>query len=619
MSESPWTVVSPDGRLAFEIVATRDDGQPALAYRILHDDTEIVEESRLGIEHTSGRLSGVFVAAVSDAVAIQETYHLLHGKQRVVEVDARERIATFCNEAGDEGQLVVRVSNDGAAFRYRVTGTPAGESQLTAELTEFHLGEGHAWIQPHDAATLFTPAYEALYANAIPIGSPEPGPSWNMPALFHTSDRWVLIAESDLVPPAVGMHLSAAADGTYRMVPPEPDEGLGLGDVWPTFDGMWQSPWRVIVVAESLDGIVETTLITDLASPSKIEDTTWITPGRASWSWWSDHDSPQSLPDLYRYADFAAEMGWEHTMVDANWDVHREADIAALAQYARERGIATWLWYNSGGPHNAVTERPRDRMHEAEKRRAEFAKLADWGIAGVKVDFFQSDKPDGIELMWDVLADAADLGIMVNLHGCPVPRGWHRTWPHLMSVEGVRGGEQYAFASEFPETAIWHNTILPYTRNVIGPMDYTPVTISDQLYPHLTSTAHEIALGVLYESGVQHYADSIESYRSLPAEVVDLLTRIPAAWDEIRHVDGFPGTHSVIARRSGDAWYVAGIAGPEAVDVTINPSWLEEKRSGMLLQDRVDAGLDITEIPVIPGTPIGLTIPARGGFVLEIR
>lgn len=619
MSESPWTVVSPDGRLAFEIVATRDDGQPALAYRLLHDDAEIVPESRLGIELTTGRLSDVSVTSVSDPAPVQESYRLVHGKQSAVEVDARERVATFRNEAGDEGQLVVRVSNDGAAFRYRVSTTRVGEAQLAAELTEFRLGAGRAWIQPHDAAALFTPAYEALYVNGIPIGSPAPGPSWNMPALFHTSDRWVLIAESDLVPPAVGMHLSAAADGTYRMVPPEPDEGLGVGDVWPSFEGTWQSPWRVIVVADGLDGIVETTLITDLASPSEIEDTTWIIPGRASWSWWSDHDSPQSLPDLYRYADFAAEMAWEHTMVDANWDVHSDADIAALARYAGERGIATWLWYNSGGPHNAVTERPRNRMHEAEIRRAEFAKLSEWGIAGVKVDFFQSDKPDGIELMWDVLADAAEARIMVNLHGCPVPRGWHRTWPHLMSVEGVRGGEQYAFAAEFPEMAIWHNTILPYTRNVIGPMDYTPVTISDQLYPHLTSTAHEIALGLLYESGVQHYADSIETYLSLPPEAIGLLSRAPAAWDETRHVDGFPGTHSVIARRSGDAWYVGGIAGPEAVDVGFDPSWLDEERHGMLFQDGANGGLDIGEVTVCPGTPIRLTIPARGGFVLEIR
>jgi hypothetical protein len=150
-------------------------------------------------------------------------------------------------------------------------------------------------------------------------------------------------------------------------------------------------------------------------------------------------------------------------------------------------------------------------------------------------------------------------------------------------------------------------------------MDYTPVTISDQLYPHLTSTAHEIALGLLYESGVQHYADSIETYRSLPDQAIGLLKRAPAAWDETRHVDGFPGSHSVIARRNGDAWYVAGIAGPDAVELEFDPWWLSAERSGMLVKDGADGALVITDVAVAPGTPMRVTVPARGGFVLEVR
>jgi len=619
MSESRWTVTSPDGRLVFELRAAISAEQSLLAYRILCDGEETVMQSRLGFGHTAAQFVDLIVTDVTDTVEIEQTYRLVHGKQRHISESARERIVTFLNPAGDEGQLIARAFNDGVAFRYRTESRKRPHPRLTGEATEFRLDRGRAWIQPHDAAAEFTPAYEALYADGIPIGTPEPGPSWNMPALFHTRDRWVLIAEADFVPPTLGMHLSSKDSEAYRIVPPEADEGRGVGDLWPVVDGTWESPWRVVVIGKELDTIVETTLITDLATPSKIEDTGWITPGRASWSWWSDHDSPHSLPELYRYADFAAEMGWEYTMVDANWDIHSDADIKALVAHARDKGVGVWLWYNSGGPHNVVTERPRDQMHDQHVRRAELAKLADWGIAGVKVDFFQSDKPAVIKLMWDVLADAADFEIMVNLHGCAVPRGWQRTWPHLMSVEGVRGGEQYAFAPEFPETAIWHNTILPYTRNVIGPMDYTPVTISDQLYPHLTSTAHEIALGLLYESGVQHYADSVDAYRSLPDRAIGLLKRAPAAWDETRHVDGFPGSHSVIARRNGDAWYVAGIAGPDAVDLDFDPSWLNAERTGMLFQDGTGGDLDITEVTAAPGRQIRMTVPARGGFVLELR
>ena len=172
-------------------------------------------------------------------------------------------------------------------------------------------------------------------------------------------------------------------------------------------------------------------------------------------------------------------------------------------------------------------EQPRDRMHDPEVRRAEFAKLAAWGVAGVKVDFFHSDKQAGIQLYWDILADAAEHRIMVNLHGCTIPRGWRRTWPHLMTMEGVRGAEQYGFDEHFPETAVWHNTILPFTRNVVGPMDYTPVTFSDFLFPHLTTNGHELALAVVFESGLQHYADSVESYRETPPYVQEMLRRHP--------------------------------------------------------------------------------------------
>lgn len=616
MSYFLWSVASPNGRLVFELHGARDGAAAELSYRVIHDGVEVVTRSRLGIEHSGAAFAAVTVSTVTDQVTVADSYRLVHGKRRAIESVGNERTVTLHNETGEVGTLIIRAYDDGVAFRYQLDG--AGHP-LHDELTEFSLPAGLAWIQPHDDPGQFTPAYEARYGNGIAIGTQPEGPSWNLPALFHVRDRWLLLAEADLVPPGMGVHLSCDADGRYVVVPPEPGEGNGIGEVWPTLTEAWRSPWRVIVVAADLAPIVATTLITDLATPSEIDDTTWIHPGRASWSWWSDHDSPQSLPALRRYIDFAADMGWEHSLVDANWDTHPEEAIRELVTHGRSRGVGVWLWYNSGGAHNEVTERPRDRMDDPVVRRAEFAKLAAWGVAGVKVDFFQSDKPHGIQLIWDILSDAAEHKIMVNLHGCTVPRGWQRTWPHLMTVEGVRGGEQYAFAETYPETAPWHNTILPYTRNVIGPMDYTPVTISDQLYPHLTSAAHELALGLLYESGVQHYADSIEAYRALPAEAIGVLERVPAVWDEVRHLSGYPGHHCVIARRHGSAWYLAGIAAQEPVDLDLDLAWLGEAREGLLITDRQNGALAITRTTIDPSERWHLRIPGRGGFVLELR
>ena len=268
MSESRWAVTSPDERLVFELQATITAEESLLAYRILHEGEETVMHSRLGFGHTAAQFVDLIVTDVTDTAEIEQTYRLVHGKQRHISAAARERIVTFRNPAGAEGQLIARAFNDGVAFRYRTESHERPRPRLTGESTEFRLDRGRAWIQPHDAAAEFTPAYEALYTDGIPIGTPEPGPSWNMPALFRTRDRWVLIAESDFVPPTLGMHLSSKDTEAYRVVPPEADEGRGVGDLWPVVDGTWESPWRVVIIGKGLDTIVETTLITDLATPS---------------------------------------------------------------------------------------------------------------------------------------------------------------------------------------------------------------------------------------------------------------------------------------------------------------------------------------------------------------
>jgi hypothetical protein len=200
-------------------------------------------------------------------------------------------------------------------------------------------------------------------------------------------------------------------------------------------------------------------------------------------------------------------------------------------------------------------------MSDPELRKAEFKKLAEWGVKGVKVDFFQSDKPQIIKQYFDILKDAADNKIMVNFHGCTMPRGWNRTWPNLMSMEAVRGAESYGFDSSYTEKAVWHNTILPFTRNVIGSMDYTPVTFSNQKFPHKTSFGHELALSIVYDSGILHLADNCESYRSLPEAPKNFLKTVPVVWDSTLLLAGYPGKDCVIARKAGNSWYIGGING----------------------------------------------------------
>jgi hypothetical protein len=178
-------------------------------------------------------------------------------------------------------------------------------------------------------------------------------------------------------------------------------------------------------------------------------------------------------------------------------------------------------------------------LFDPEKRKAEFARIAALGVAGVKVDFWQSDKQNLIQLYYDMMRDAAAAHLLIDFHGCTLPRGWSRTWPNLVSMEAVFGAEQYKYSERMGPTGAWHNTVLVFTRNVVGPMDYTPVTLSDATYPHQTTNAHELALSVAFESGVVHFADSPKasaSFRRREAVLAD----VPAAWDETTFVDGEP-------------------------------------------------------------------------------
>jgi hypothetical protein len=223
-----------------------------------------------------------------------------------------------------------------------------------------------------------------------------------------------------------------------------------------------------------------------------------------------------------------------------------------------------------------VTEKPRDSFTYKEVRRFEFDMLRKWGVKGVKIDFWQSDKQNVFQLYHDVMKDAADYKIMVNFHGCTLPRGWERTYPHLMSMEAVRGEECYIFDKAYPDKAPGQNTITPFTRNVVGPMDYTPVGFSDNNNKHKTTSAHELALAALFETGWLHFTDGAKSYLDLPSVPKDFLKQVPVAWDDTRFVAGYPGKYVVLARRKGNTWYLAGVNGQ-------NIAWDEQLKLGSWL------------------------------------
>ncbi|RME91389.1 MAG: glycoside hydrolase family 97 protein, partial [Verrucomicrobia bacterium] len=555
-------------------------------------------------------------------------YTLPHGKRRHAHNEGRAMAVVFQNAVGREMAIELRAFPDGAAFRYRLD-APRGETQrLEAEHTGWRLPEdARLWMHPADRPGTYSPAYETYYENEVPVGTACPtGCGWSFPVLFRTADgrHWGLITEANLGPEYFGGRLTAdAPGGLYRIRFPEPAEGLGTGELQPTLTLPGHSPWRLVILGDRPGALVESTLVQDLSDPSRVPETDWIRPGRVAWSWWSDQPSPRDARKQIAFVDFAAEMGWEYVLVDANWTIMDHGNIHDVLRHAREKGVGVLLWYNSGGPHNRVTEKPRGTMADPDVRRFEFDLLRRWGVRGVKVDFFQSDKPNVIRLYHDILRDAADHRLMVNFHGCTLPRGWSRTWPHLMSMEAVRGEECYIFDPAFPERAPQQNVITPFTRNVVGPMDYTPAGLSDNRYPRLTTTAHELALPVVFESGWIHFADAPDAYRALPADVKAYLRTVPAAWDDTRCPDGYPGRYIVIARRSGERWYLAGLNGttePREIELPLKPFLPAAGAQGWLLADgAAPREIATSRRRFVPGDALKVRLAPRGGFVLRLE
>ena len=221
------------------------------------------------------------------------------------------------------------------------------------------------------------------------------------------------------------------------------------------------------------------------------------------------------------------------------------------------------------------------------------------------------------------MEDAAKHQMMVYFHGCLVPRGWSRTYPHIMTYEAIRGAEWYNNGPEFTTTATQHNCIIPFTRNVVGSMDYTPVTFTNSQYPHITSYGHELATGVIFESALQHMADRPEGYLNKPIEVVQFLRDLPAKWDNIKLINGYPGKGIVMARQHNEIWYVAGLNGDnkkKKEEITLD--FIEantQYKLSLIADGEHDKDFEMKYFLVEKGSKINVDYLPRGGFVARIE
>ena len=241
------------------------------------------------------------------------------------------------------------------------------------------------------------------------------------------------------------------------------------------------------------------------------------------------------------------------------------------------------------------------------------------GVAGVKVDFWCSDRQEAVAAQLALMRDAAARKMVVNLHGCTIPRGWQRTWPNFLTCEAVLGCESYFYESRYTEMAAELDTVLPFTRNAIGPMDLTPVACSPKKFARRTTAAHQLAAALIFTSGLVHYADQPEFFNSLPSEALRVFRDAPARWDETRCLLGEPGQAVVFARRAGQSWFIAGINGTtNPLPVTLDLAAFKSFPRRQAFVEGANANMQIAVAAVENSAQWRHAMPARGGFILRL-
>ena len=615
-------LTSPDRHISVDVRVTPAG---ALEYAVQRDGKPVILASSLGLTLEGADLSSKLTLARSSPVkAISDDYEMANAKKRRISYRANEQVYTVRNAKGQAMDVAFRVSNDGVAFRYVVSDAGLALKKFSAESTGFAFdSSAKAWLQPIAAKEgswmRSAPSYEEYYEKEIAVGTPSPMVGWVFPALFRSGDTWVALTEAGLDGSWHASRLAAQSpDGVYRLAPPAAGEVVANGALLAESRGTLTSPWRIIALG-SLATLMESTLGTDLAPPAIAFDKAKVAPGHASWSWAILKDDATVLEVQKRFIDYAADMKWDYTLVDAEWDRRIGYDkMAELARYAASKNIGLLAWYNSAGDWNDVAFTPRGKLLTHEQRVAEFGRLAQMGIKGVKIDFFGGDGKSMIQYYVDILNDAARAGLSVNFHGATLPRGWQRTWPNLMTAEAVRGFEYATFEQANEDRVAAHAAMQPFARNLFDPMDFTPMVFGDiPKIKRSTRNGFELAQSVLFLSGIQHFAEIPEGMATAPAYVKDFLRELPRRWDDVKFVAGYPGRQAVIARKSGNAWYVAGFNG-EDKDVTLelDLSFLAG-RDGQLIQD--GAGEREFAQGRLAGGKQKMSIKAHGGFVARFE
>ena len=646
--------VSPDGRISIALEVTTAPGLAgteqgkALTYQVFKENRKLVGPSVMELQF---RDQPVFGGGLQNRLvsksAVDEVWEPLWGKTDRVRNHYNEYVFRVGEpeKGGRTLEVIFRLYNDGVAFRYVFPEASGfGSFAIRDEKTGFTLDpSSRVWATDHEH---YFSSQEHEYEKST-AGEIHTGALIGCPLLVETDQSdWLLITEADLTDWS-GLYFRADSSHPGTLVSSlsslRKDPEIKLEGKVPM-----ESPWRVIMIGDDPGDLIESNLIANLNDPVEYEDVGWIKPGISAWDrWWSGDYGPDAgfdlgmnTPTMKYFIDLAGEMDWEYMIVDWTWygtvfieeegaqkvnpevDITRpieEVDIREIVAYAGERDVKIILWV-----HSDHLDR---QMDEA------LAQYEKWGVAGIKVDFMDCEDQDMVNWYHRVARKAAAHHLIIDFHGAYKPTGVSRTLPNMLTREGVLGNEYTKWSDRITPR---HTVVLPYTRGLLGEMDFTPggfhhihqedfiIVGADAPNPYVMGTrCHQLAMPVIYESAFTVICDSPYNYRDQPGS--DFLKLVPATWSETRYITGYPGENIVMARRSGERWFIGGMTNEEAREISFPLDFLDEGSYRVFIwqdaddADQYPAHLDRITMEVNSGDPFQVRMERGGGFVMVVE
>jgi len=629
-AQSSFDLRSPDKRIEVRIRTT-----PQLAYDVVLNGMAVMEQSTLSLDVDHKKL-GVDPKVTSSKQRTVDNVLVPEVKQKFAKI--RENYNELRIEFDGGYAVIFRAYNEGVAYRFE-TSLPQQQVKIYGEEANFHFATNSiAYYAQEDS---FFSHNERKY---LPQRLSEIIPEYigTLPAVVNVGQGAKLaIAESDLEEyPGMwlrgtgGPGLSATfphyplkekleGDRNFRVV----EEAEYIANT----TGTRTYPWRLMGIAEKDGDLLTNQLVWLLEKPSQVQDTSWIKPGKVAWDWWNannitgvDFRSGINTQTYKYYIDFAAKHGLQYIVLDEGWyklgnvlEVVPEINMPELAAYAKQNNIGVILWVTS----KSLDDQLIPALDQYQK----------WGIAGVKVDFMQRSDQLMVNYFHKVSSETAKRKMLVDFHGAQKQITMTRTWPNMLSGEGVRGMEWSKWSADAEPK---HNVTLAFTRMFLGPLDYTPGAMRNatkatfapifQQPMALGTRCHQLALYVVFESPLEMLSDSPSNYLREP-EAMEFLSPIPTVWDDTKVLDGKISDYVIVARRNGNDWYIGGITDWTARELEIDLSFLSPGTFSMVsYQDGVNADRNASDYKqvksqVTNSTKLKIKLAPGGGWAAHIR